>query len=120
MDVLFIEYPTCSTCRKAKNFLLDHGVQVHERHIVAQTPSVEELREWQEKSQLDLKKFFNTSGKLYKELHLKDALPAMKDEEKLQLLASNGMLIKRPLCIYHDRVLVGFQEKNYEKLCSEV
>lgn len=119
MNIEFIEYPTCSTCRKAKKYLESHGVQLKSRHIVTETPTVEELKEWYTKSQLPLNKFFNTSGNVYKELHLKDKLPTMSDEEKLNLLASNGMLIKRPIVVSDTQILVGFSEENYGKLCSE-
>lgn len=119
MNILFIEYPTCSTCKKAKKFLLEHGVNLKERHIIKETPTEEELHLWYKNSKLELKKFFNTSGKMYKEMKLKDKLPYMSEDEQIHLLASNGMLIKRPLVIYHDQVIVGFQEDKYEMICSE-
>ena len=113
MSVLFVEYPACYTCKKAKKWLDDHGIAYTDRHIKEQNPTVEELREWQKKSGLELKKFFNTSGMLYKEMKLKDRLPQMSEEEKYELLASDGMLVKRPLVIGDDFVLVGFREAQW-------
>lgn len=113
--MLFMEYPKCSTCRKAKKWLEEHGVAFEDRHIVEQNPTEEELRAWWERSGLELKKFFNTSGNVYKELKLKDRLPEMTEEEKLALLAGNGMLVKRPLAVGEDFVLVGFKEAEWEK-----
>ena len=97
--MLFIEYPKCSTCQKAKKWLDEHEITYTDRHIVEQNPSYEELKEWHEKSGLPLKKFFNTSGLLYKEMKLKDRLPEMSGDEQLKLLATNGMLVKRPLIV---------------------
>ena len=117
MSLLFLEYPPCSTCKKAKSWLDAHGVQYTSRHIKDQNPSKEELKAWYQKSGLPLKRFFNTSGLLYKEMKLKDKLPAMSEEEQLQLLATNGMLVKRPLLIDGDTVLIGFKEAEWsEKL----
>lgn len=113
--MLFLEYPSCSTCKKAKKWLEEHEVPYEDRHIKEQNSTVSELREWQEKSGLELKKFFNTSGMKYRELQLKDRLPQMSDEEKLELLASDGMLVKRPLVIGDDFVLVGFKVKEWEE-----
>jgi len=113
--MLFLEYPPCSTCKKAKKWLDDHGVSYEARHIKEQNPTASELKEWYEKSGLELKKFFNTSGMKYKELGLKDKLPNMSDEEKLELLGTDGMLVKRPLVIGDDFVLVGFKEKEWEE-----
>ena len=104
--MLFLEYPPCSTCKKAKKWLDDHGVSYEARHIKEQNPTASELKEWYEKSGLELKKFFNTSGMKYKELGLKD---------KLELLGTDGMLVKRPLVIGEDFVLVGFKEKEWEE-----
>lgn len=112
--MLFIEYPKCSTCQKAKKWLMAHQIDFEDRHIVEQNPSEDELTEWIGRSGLDVKRFFNTSGMKYKELGLKDKLPSMSDEEKIRLLASDGMLVKRPLVIEKDRVLVGFKEKEWE------
>ena len=114
--MLFICYPKCSTCKKAKKWLDEHNVEYTERHIVESNPSYEELKLWHEKSGLALKKFFNTSGLLYKELQLKDKLPEMSEEEQLKLLATNGMLVKRPIVVEGDKVLVGFRESEWENL----
>ena len=115
--MLFICYPKCSTCQKAKKFLNEHNIEFAERHIVEDNPSYDEIKEWYQKSGLLLKKFFNTSGLLYKEMQLKDKLPAMSEEEQLQLLATNGMLVKRPIVVDGDTVLVGFKEAEWtEKL----
>ena len=105
----FICYPKCSTCKKAKKWLDENSIEYTERHIVEDNPSYDELKEWHDRSGLPLKKFFNTSGILYKEMRLKDKLPNMSDEEQLQLLATNGMLVKRPLIIKDNIVLVGFK-----------
>ena len=109
--MLFIEYPKCSTCQKAKKWLDEHEITYTDRHIVEQNPSYEELKEWHEKSGLPLKKFFNTSGLLYKEMKLKDRLPEMSGDEQLKLLATNGMLVKRPLIVDGSTVITGFKEK---------
>lgn len=111
--MLFIEYPKCSTCRRAKKYLEDKGIEFQDRHIVEENPMEEELTEWIRMSGLPVKKFFNTSGMKYKELGLGDRLPGMSDEEQIRLLASDGMLVKRPLLIDGDRVLVGFKEKEW-------
>ena len=116
MSVLFLEYPKCSTCKKAKAWLEGNGVAFDDRHIVENNPTAEELKAWWEKSGLPLKKFFNTSGLLYKEMQLKDKLPAMSEDEMIALLSTNGMLVKRPLIIGTDFVLVGFKEAEWEKL----
>ena len=116
MSVLFLEYPKCTTCKKAKAWLEGNSVAFDDRHIVENNPTAEELKAWCEKSGLPLKKFFNTSGLLYKELKLKDKLPEMTEEEQIELLATNGMLVKRPLIIGEDFVLVGFKEAEWEKL----
>ena len=106
--MLFICYPKCSTCQKAKKWLDEHNIKYAERHIVDANPTYDELSEWYGTSGLPLKKFFNTSGLIYKEMQLKDKLPTMSEEEQLQLLATNGMLVKRPLVVNGDTVLVGF------------
>ena len=116
MGVLFLEYPKCSTCKKAKKWLEDNSVEFTDRHIKEENPTAEELSEWHKKSGLPLKKFFNTSGVLYKELKLKDKLPEMSEQEQLEQLATDGMLVKRPLIIGDDFVLVGFKEAEWEKL----
>lgn len=110
----FICYPKCSTCQKAKKWLEEKGVDFEERHIKDDKPSVEELRAWHKESGLPLKRFFNTSGLLYKELQLKDRLPAMSEEEQLTLLTTDGMLVKRPLLIGDGFVLVGFKEADWQ------
>lgn len=113
--VLFIEYPKCSTCQKAKKWLLAHGIEFTDRHIVEEKPTAEELKEWAARGGLEAKRFFNTSGLKYKELGLKDKLPGMSDEEKFSLLATDGMLVKRPLIVTDSGVLVGFKEKEWEE-----
>ena len=115
--MLFLEYPNCSTCRKAKKWLDTHNVTYVDRHIVENNPTYDELKQWHEKSGLPLKKFFNTSGIMYKNLQLKDKLQTMGEEEQLKLLATNGMLVKRPLIVDGDMVLTGFREAEWaEKL----
>lgn len=115
MKNLLIWYPKCSTCQKAKKWLEENQVTFEERHIVEETPAKEELKKWIQQSGLDIKKFFNTSGLKYKELNLKEKLPSMTEQEKIELLASNGMLIKRPLYINDKVVLVGFKEKEWRE-----
>ena len=114
--MLFICYPKCTTCQKAKKWLDEHNIEYTERHIVEDNPSYDELKNWYEKSGQPLKKFFNTSGLLYKELQLKDKLSGMSEEEQLKLLATNGMLVKRPLVVMDDTVLIGFKEPEWSKL----
>ena len=116
MRILFLEYPKCSTCKKAKAWLTENGVAFDDRRIVEDNPTAEELKAWWEKSGLPLKKFFNTSGLVYKEQNLKERLPDMSEEEQLALLATNGMLVKRPLVIGEDFVLIGFKEAEWERL----
>ena len=114
--MLFLHYPPCSTCKKAQHWLDAHGISYTARHIKEQNPSYEELKGWYETSGLPLKKFFNTSGLVYKALELKDKLPTMTEEEQLRLLASDGMLVKRPLVILENgTVLTGFKEAEWEK-----
>lgn len=115
MENVFIEYPKCSTCKKAKKWLVDNGIKFAERNIVTETPTVNELAEWIKKSGLDIKKWFNTSGLKYKELNLKEKLITMSDEEKIKLLASDGMLIKRPLIISEKGIFVGFKEESWKE-----
>ena len=112
-EMLFIEYLKCSTCKKARKHLESIGADFESRHIVEDNPTEEELREWIALSGYPVKKFFNTSGMKYRELSLKDKLPEMSDEEKIKLLATDGMLVKRPLLIDGDRILVGFREKEW-------
>lgn len=114
--ILVLQYPKCSTCKKALHWLEEHGVAFESRHIVEENPTVQELELWWKKSGLPLKKFFNTSGNLYKEQNLKDKLPQMSEQEQLELLATNGMLVKRPLVITEDMVLVGFKEDQWQQL----
>lgn len=111
--MLFIEYPKCTTCQKAKNFLVDNGVSFTARHIKENNPTFEELKLWYEKSGLPLKKFFNTSGLLYKSMDLKSKLPEMSEEEQLKLLSTDGMLVKRPIFITENKILVGFRENEW-------
>ena len=112
--MLFIQYPPCSTCQKAKKWLDEKGIAYTDRHIKENNPTYEELKAWYEKSGLPLKKFFNTSGLVYKSLGLKDKLPTMTEDEQLRLLATDGMLVKRPLVVGDDFVLTGFREKEWE------
>lgn len=113
MNVLFLEYPKCSTCQKAKKWLDDHGVSYEDRHIKEQNPTAGELKLWHEKSGRPLKNFFNTSGLVYKSLQLKDKLPSMSEEEQYQILSTDGMLVKRPLIVGPDFVLTGFKEAEW-------
>lgn len=108
--MLFLEYPKCSTCKKAKEWLDEQGISYEDRHIIEDNPTVEELKDWHERSGLPLKRFFNTSGMKYRELGLKDKLPEMSEEEQYELLATDGMLVKRPLVVGDDFVLIGFKE----------
>jgi arsenate reductase len=114
--MLFLQYPPCSTCQKAKKWLDEHGISYTDRHIKQDNPTYEELKLWYSISGLPLKKFFNTSGLLYKSLNLKEKLPTMTEEEQLRLLASDGMLVKRPLIVKGKTVLTGFREKEWEIL----
>lgn len=111
--MLFIEYPKCSTCKKAKKYLEEHGIEFEDRHIVEENPTKEELAEWIRISGKSVKKFFNTSEMKYRELGLKDKLPQMSEEEQIELLASDGMLVKRPLLIDGEMVLTGFKEAEW-------
>lgn len=113
--MLFVEYPKCTTCKKAKKWLDDRGETYTDRHIKEENPTLEELKEWHKKSGLPLKKFFNTSGILYKEMGLKDKLPSMTEEEQYALLAQDGMLVKRPILVSEEWVLVGFKEKEWQE-----
>ena len=114
MSLLFIEYPKCTTCKRAKAFLDAKGAEYKDRHIKEENPTFNELKEWTDKSGIDIRRFFNTSGILYREMGLKDKLDDMSDDEKLKLLSSDGMLVKRPLLIGDDFVLVGFKESQWE------
>lgn len=115
MDILFLEYPPCSTCKKAKEWLDTHNVSYKDRHIKENKPTKEELTLWYNRSGLPLKKFFNTSGLLYKSMALKDKLPTMSEDEQLALLSTDGMLVKRPIIVADNFVLVGFKEKDWEE-----
>lgn len=112
--MLFIEYPKCGTCRKAKKWLDENGVSYEDRHIKEKNPTLEELKKWHKLSGLPLRKFFNTSGTLYKEMKLKDKLADMTEEEQYGLLATDGMLVKRPIIVTDEFVLVGFKEAEWE------
>lgn len=112
----FICYPKCTTCKKAQNWLDSKGIEYSLRNIKEENPTYEELKEWYGKSGLPLKKFFNTSGMIYRSMNLKDKLDDMTDEEKLRLLAGDGMLVKRPILVTADMVLLGFKESEWEKL----
>ena len=114
--MLFLQYPPCSTCQKAKKWLDENKISYTDRHIKLENPTYEELKTWYEKSGLELKKFFNTSGLQYKALNLKEKLPQMTEEEQLRLLATDGMLVKRPLVVEGDRVLTGFKAEQWECL----
>lgn len=117
--MLFLCYPKCSTCQKAKKWLEEQNINYTERNIAENNPSYEELKEWHARSGLPLKRFFNTSGRLYKEMKLKDKLPTMSEDEQLKLLATNGMLVKRPLLIDENTVFVGFKEAEWRSLIEE-
>lgn len=113
--MLFIEYPKCSTCQKAKKWLDDNGFEYESRHIKEEKPTYVELKKWYKQSGLTLKKFFNTSGLIYRSMQLKDKLPTMSDEEQLRLLSTDGMLVKRPIIISDKAILTGFREKEWEE-----
>lgn len=116
MEKLFLQYPKCTTCKKAKKFLIENDISFVDRDIIENNPSAEELKKWYQISGLELKKFFNTSGVLYKEMKLKDKIKEMSEEEMINLLATNGKLVKRPLLICNDKVLVGFKEDQYKEI----
>lgn len=118
--MLFIEYPKCSTCQKAKKWLDAHSITYTDRHILEDNPTYDELKQWYERSGIPLKRIFNTNGMLYKEMRLKDKLSSMSEEEQLKLLATDGMLVKRPLIVEGDMVLTGFNEAEWtEKLLQK-
>lgn len=114
--MLYICYPKCSTCKKAQSWLDEKGISYELRNIKENNPTYEELSEWYRNSGLPLKRFFNTSGQLYKSMNLKEKLLVMSEDEQLKLLASDGMLVKRPMCIVGDKVLVGFKEKEWSEI----
>ena len=117
--MLFLYYPKCSTCMKAKKWLEEKGIEYELRDIKTENPTADELRDWWKKSGLPLKRFFNTSGNLYKEMKLKDKLPEMSEEEQINLLASDGMLVKRPILVDDEKVLVGFRQQEWEEKLSQ-
>ena len=119
MDILFVEYPPCSTCQKAKKWLDERGISYTDRHIKLENPTREELQTWHRESGLPLKRFFNTSGRRYKELGLKDRLPTMTEQEQYELLSSDGMLVKRPLLLGPGFVLTGFREAEWVQALEE-
>ena len=116
MSKLFINYPKCSTCKKAEKFLKENNIEFINRNIVEENPTAEELSLWMDKSGLEPRKFFNTSGVLYREMNLKDKIKTMSKEEMIEILSTNGMLVKRPLLVMDDKVLVGFKEENYKEI----
>ncbi len=115
MKYLFIEYPKCSTCKKAKKWLDDNNIEYDERNIVTQKPTKEELKKWILDGKVEIKKLFNTSGNLYKELNLKDKLNDLGEDEKIELLSSNGMLVKRPLIVGDKLLIAGFKEDEWKE-----
>ena len=116
--MVFLQYPTCTTCKRAKNWLDEKDIPYENRHIKENNPSYEELKVWYERSGLPLKKFFNTSGQQYRALELKEKLPSMSEEEQLRLLASDGMLVKRPMLVTETAVLVGFKAEQWETVLA--
>ncbi len=114
--MLFVEYPKCSTCKKAKAWLDEHNLDYEDRNIKEENPTQEELNEWYKQSGLPIKKFFNTSGVLYKQMNLKEKLADMSDDEQIKLLSTDGMLVKRPIVLKGDKILVGFKERDWEEL----
>ena len=114
--MLFVEYPKCTTCQKAKKWLDENGLSYTDRHIKEENPTYDELKAWHAKSGLPLRSFFNTSGLLYKSMQLKEKLPLMSEEEQLRLLATDGMLVKRPIVVDGDTILVGFKSPQWERL----
>lgn len=116
MEILFVEYPRCTTCKKAKKYLEEKNIEFIDRHIVENNPTKEELRSWIQISGLPINKFFNTSGVLYREMQLKDKVKTSSEDELLDILSSNGMLVKRPILVTKDRVLVGFKEAEWNEV----
>lgn len=115
MSILFVEYPKCTTCKRAKKWLEENGIAFEDRDIKTENPTESELKKWYEKSGFPLKKFFNTSGMIYRDMDLKNKLPDMSEEEQIKLLATDGMLVKRPVVIGDGFVLTGFKEKEWEE-----
>lgn len=116
MSKIFVNYPKCSTCKRAEKFLKENNVEFVNRNIVEENPTAEELSLWMDKSGLEPRKFFNTSGVLYREMNLKDKIKTMSKEEMIEILSTSGMLVKRPLLVTEDIVLVGFKEENYKEI----
>ena len=116
MSKIFVNYHKCSTCKRAEKFLKENNVEFVNRNIVEENPTAEELSLWMDKSGLEPRKFFNTSGVLYREMNLKDKIKTMSKEEMIEILSTNGMLVKRPLLVTEDIVLVGFKEENYKEI----
>ena len=116
MSKIFVNYPKCSTCKRAEKFLKENNVEFVNRNIVEENPTAEELSLWMDKSGLEPRKFFNTSCVLYREMNLKDKIKTMSKEEMIEILSTNGMLVKRPLLVTEDIVLVGFKEENYKEI----
>lgn len=116
MKYIFVCYPQCSTCRKAKKHLTNKGIEFEERNIKTEKPTKAELAQWHGKTDYPIKRFFNTSGKIYRELNLKDKLPEMTEEEIYELLSTDGMLVKRPILVGGDKVLVGYKEAEWEEV----
>ena len=116
MSKIFVNYPKCSTCKRAEKFLKENNVEFVNRNIVEENPTAEELTLWMDKIGLEPRKFFNTSGVLYREMNLKDKIKTMSKEEMIEILSTNGMLVKRPLLVTEDIVLVGFKEENYKEI----
>ena len=115
MAILFVEYPKCTTCRRAKKYLEENNIEFIDRHIAEENPTKDELKDWLRKSGLTINKFFNTSGVLYREMQLKDKVKVLPEDELLDILATNGMLVKRPIVVKDDKVLVGFKEEQWNK-----
>ena len=116
MKTILIEYPKCSTCKKAKKWLEAKNIEYIDRNIIEETPTIEELSKWIKESKQDIKKWFNTSGLKYRALNLKEKLAKMKNEEKIEILASDGMLIKRPILISKNRIFIGFKEEEWKEI----
>ena len=115
MNILFIEYPKCSTCKKAKSWLIENKIEIMDRNIVEEVPTYDELKKWIELSGKPINKFFNTSGILYRQMEISKKILNMTDDEKIKLLSSNGMLIKRPILVLDKNVLIGFKEKEWQE-----
>ncbi|MGL5614874.1 MAG: Spx/MgsR family RNA polymerase-binding regulatory protein [Sarcina sp.] len=119
MAITFLEYPKCTTCKKAKKWLEENNIDFTSRHIVEENPTKEELREFYKKSGLPINRLFNTSGIMYRELNLKDKVKTAPEEELLEILSTNGMLVKRPLLVLDDKVLIGFKEENWKEILNK-